>query len=245
LPQLVPYTESDTRTPPRRLMTPVKLAGQHPPLSAGNIAPDFELASVGRKGTVALSDYRGRTPVLLAMMRGLYCAFCRRHIAQLGSTRQKLMSFGVETLAIIAMPAERLRLYYRYRPVGVPLAADPELSTHRAYGLPRLELSPEIKEVVAQRHIELAHQLEIRTRDVVEIKTLLCGLDGFNPNEAEQQNRRDWSEKHGAQMIGQFLVDREGIIRWANIEGANNDGLAGLEKFPTDEEFVEVVRLLR
>jgi hypothetical protein len=39
--------------------------------------------------------------VLLAMMRGLYCAFCRRHIAQLGSTQRKLKALGIETLAIV------------------------------------------------------------------------------------------------------------------------------------------------
>ena len=37
--------------------------------------------------------------------------------------------------------------------------------------------------------------------------------------------------------IGQFLVDRDGIVRWVNIEGAT-EGLAGLEKFPTDEELL-------
>ena len=95
-------------------------------------------------GTVSLADYRGKTPVLLAMMRGLYCAFCRRHIAQLGTTRQKLRALGVEALAIVAMQPERVRLYYRYRPVSVPVAADPELVTHRAYGVPQPALTPEI-----------------------------------------------------------------------------------------------------
>jgi peroxiredoxin len=39
---------------------------------------------------VSLDDYRGRSPVLLAMFRGLYCPFCRRSIAQLGTTTDKL-----------------------------------------------------------------------------------------------------------------------------------------------------------
>jgi AhpC/TSA family len=86
------------------------------PISPGQPAPDFQLPLANEAGTVSLADYRGKTPVLLAMMRGLYCAFCRRHIAQLSSTRQKLKAFGVETLAIVAMPAERVRLYYQYGP---------------------------------------------------------------------------------------------------------------------------------
>ena len=59
--------------------------GSRPPISVGAPAPDFVLPVVNQDGadTVSLAGYRGRAPILLAMMRGLYCAFCRRHIAQL------------------------------------------------------------------------------------------------------------------------------------------------------------------
>jgi peroxiredoxin len=213
------------------------------PVSPGEPAPDFVLPAVNHDGTVSLGDYRGKTPVLLALMRGLYCAFCRRHIAQLATTRQKLRALGVEVLAIVAMQPERVRLYYRYRPVGVPLAADPDLMTHRAYGVPQPALTPEILQAVASRHLDLARQLQIPATDLTGIKSALCRQDGFEPVEAEQKARRDWSEHHGGQLIGQFLVDRDGIVRWANIEGAT-EGLAGLEKFPTDEEFVAAARQL-
>jgi peroxiredoxin len=213
------------------------------PISPGQPAPDFQLPLANEAGTVSLADYRGKTPVLLAMMRGLYCAFCRRHIAQLSSTQQKLKTFGVETLAIVAMPAERVRLYYQYRPVAVPLAADPELVTHRAYGVPQPALTREILQAVEDRHIELARELKITANDLAGIKDVLSKQDGFVPIEAEIKMRRDWSSHHGGQMIGQFLVDRDGIVRWANIEGAK-DGLAGLEKFPTDDEFIAAARQL-
>ncbi|HYM99195.1 MAG TPA: redoxin domain-containing protein [Aestuariivirgaceae bacterium] len=175
--------------------------------------------------------------MLLAMMRGLYCAFCRRHIAQLSTTRQKLQALGVEALVIVAMNPERVRLYYRYRPLAVPLAADPELITHRAYGVPQPALTPEILQAVESRHIDLAHRLQIQATDLAGIKSVLCQQDNFVPVESELKDRRDWLDRHGGQMIGQFLVDRDGIVRWVNIEGAK-DGLDGLEKFPTDEEFV-------
>ena len=175
------------------------------------------------------------------MMRGLYCAFCRRHIAQLGITRQKLKAVGVEVLAIAGMPAERMRLYYRFRPVGVPVAADPDLATHRAYGVPQPALTQDILQAVASRHVDLARELQIPAADLAGIKSALARRDGFEPVDAEQIDRRDWSEKYGGQFTGQFLVDREGIVRWVNIEGAR-DGLAGLEKFPTDEEFLAAAR---
>jgi peroxiredoxin len=213
------------------------------PVAPGEPAPDFVLPAVDLDGTVALSDYRGRTPVLLAMMRGLYCAFCRRHIAQLGTTRQKLLPLGVEVLAIVATPPERARLYYRYRPVGVPLAADPDLVTHRAYGVPQPALTPEITEAVASKYVALARKLEIPSTDQAGIRSVLCRQDGFEPVQAEQQDRRDWSLRYGAQLIGQFLIDRDGIVRWVNIEGAT-EGLAGLEKFPTDAEFLTAAKWL-
>lgn len=216
-----------------------------PPVSPGEAAPDFVLPVVNQDGTetVSLAAYRGRAPVLLAMMRGLYCAFCRRHIAQLGTTRRKLKAMGVEALAIAAMQPERLRLYYRFRPVAVPVAADPELATHRAYGVPQPALTPEILQAVSSRHIELARELQIAATDLAGIKSALCLRDGFEPVEAELKDRRDWSERHGGQFTGQFLVDRDGIVRWVNIEGSR-EGLAGLEKFPTDEEFLRAAQLV-
>ena len=132
------------------------------PLRPGDPAPDFKLPSVNREGTVSLADFRGKSPVLLAMMRGLYCAFCRRHIAQLGTTRQKLLKLGVETLAIVPMQPERLRLYYRFRPVNVPVAADPDMVTHRAYGVPQPALTPEITRDVSARYLDLAPSWKLR-----------------------------------------------------------------------------------
>jgi peroxiredoxin len=214
-----------------------------PPISLGEPALDFVLPAVNLDGNVALADYRGKTPVLLAMMRGLYCAFCRRHIAQLGTTRQKLRALGVEVLAIVGMQPERARLYYRFRPVGVPVAADPDLVTHRAYGVPQPTLTPEITQAVASKYLDLARELQIPTADPAEIRSALGRRDGFEPLPAELKDRRDWSERYGGQLIGQFLVDREGIVRWVNIEGAK-EGLAGLEKFPTDEEFLAAAQRL-
>jgi hypothetical protein len=53
------------------------------------------------------------------------------------------------------------------------------------------------------------------------------------PKVGRSHERRDWSDRHGAQLIGQFLIDRDGIVGWVNIEG-----VAGLEKFPTDDELL-------
>lgn len=41
-------------------------------LQPGEPAPDFALPAVHRAGDVSLTDYRGRSPILLALLRGLY-----------------------------------------------------------------------------------------------------------------------------------------------------------------------------
>lgn len=43
-----------------------------PPLKPGERAPDFTLPAAHRDGIVSLADYRGRSPVLLALFRGIY-----------------------------------------------------------------------------------------------------------------------------------------------------------------------------
>jgi len=45
---------------------------RRPPLRPGEPAPDFTLPAANRQGTVSLADYRGRSPLLLALYRGLY-----------------------------------------------------------------------------------------------------------------------------------------------------------------------------
>ncbi len=45
---------------------------RRPPVQLGEPAPDFTLPAANREGSVSLAEYRGRTPLLLALYRGLY-----------------------------------------------------------------------------------------------------------------------------------------------------------------------------
>src|SRR5215831_12470545 len=123
-------------------------------LQPGEPAPDFTLPAVHREGPVSLGDYRGRSPVLLAFFRGIYCPFCRRQIAKLGLSRDRLQAAGVETLAVVASNLERTRLYFRYRPTRVPLAVDPALISHRAYGVSKFPATPELMEAIQTTRVD-------------------------------------------------------------------------------------------
>src|SRR5688572_4010761 len=114
-----------------------------PPVAPGEPAPEFTLPAVDRPEMVSLADYRGRSPVFLALFIGLWCPFCRRSIAQMGATESRLKATGVEALAIVATTPENARLYFKFRPTRLRLASDPGLTTHRAYGLPKPASTPE------------------------------------------------------------------------------------------------------
>ena len=51
------------------------------PLQPGDRAPNIVLDAITRDGKISLDDYRGQRPILVALFRGLHCAFCRRHLA--------------------------------------------------------------------------------------------------------------------------------------------------------------------
>lgn len=207
------------------------------PVRPGEAAPAFTLATVEREGTVSLADYRG-TPLFLALFRGLYCPFCRRAIDRLGVTGEALRSLGVETLGIVATKTENARLYFRHRPTKLPLAADPELSTHRAYGVPKPEVTPEFLQAMQSARINPTGELP-QPLPLLEASAALDQLHGFEPTEVDRQDR----QRQTPQLQGEFLVDRDGIVRWVHIECAN-DGIAGLGKSPTDEEVLAAARSL-
>lgn len=204
----------------------------------GKPAPEFTLPAVHREGEVSLADYRGKSHLLLAIFVGLYCPFCRRNIAQLGGTQEKLRERGVETLAVVATELDNAKLYFKYRPARVALVADPYLVTHRAYGLPRVEVTEELMSELGALRFNPTGELP-EPLPMSEVGSLLDRKDGFQRTPADLRDiDRQWP-----QLKGQFLVDRDGIVRWAHIE-CGTDGLAGIGKFPSDDELLAVARTI-
>lgn len=156
----------------------------------------------------------------------------------LGRTAEKLKAVGVETLGIVATAAERTRLYYRFSSPRVELGADPDLTTHHTYGLPQSEATQELLQVVHSKLGGLARELGLNVPEA-EVWGALDRLDGFELTKGDEAD----FQRHQAQFIGQFLVDRAGIVRWANVECAK-EGLAGLDAFPTDQELLAAAQAL-
>jgi hypothetical protein len=155
----------------------------------------------------------------------------------LGSTAEKLREAGVETLGIVGTPVDRARKYFRYRRPRCRVGSDPELATHRAFGVPRTAMTPELWGAITRLTDDLARDvgLEIPAGDGHHA---LDRADGIDP-----ADYLDDEERHQMQFTAQFLVDREGVIRWASVECADG-GLQGLDVFPSDEELLAAARAL-
>jgi peroxiredoxin len=218
---------------------------RYEPLQPGEPAPDFALPAVNREGQVALADYRGRSPILVGLFRGLHCPFCRRQLVQLGTTQEKLKGVGVEIVAVVNTPAERARLYFKYRPARVLLAADPDAATHRAFRVPAGVLVEDGSTTSWPLSATMGQLQAVLINPTGELPAAqppfaaneaLNRLDGFEPTEVDQQI----AATHGMQLTGHFLIDRDGIVRWRQVEAAER--MSDLAKFPSDEEILRAAR---
>jgi AhpC/TSA antioxidant enzyme len=167
---------------------------------------------------------------------------------QLAGKAERLRAAGIEALAIVISPIERARLYFKHRPVGIPVLADPDLVVHRAFGLPRFELM-DGKAATARWPLALTRQEFLAARSdamgespaplsFVEAGALLNERDGYELTEVDEQVRA----KHWTQLAGHFLIDRAGIIRWTHVEAER--GIGDFGKFPGDEEILTAARTL-
>ncbi|MBZ9734321.1 redoxin domain-containing protein [Mesorhizobium sp. CA18] len=192
------------------------------PLQPGDRAPNVVLDAITQEGKIALDDFRGQKPVLVGLFRGLHCAFCRRHIAAQARLDPELREKGVESLTVVNTPIERARLYFRYHPMPNLLAAsDPERASHRAFGLPNLEFTQDETNWPYKVSMTAAKDMRVdipgelpAPMDPFAASEFLDKKDHYEVTEADEQMM---ATGHG-QLIGQFLLDRQGVVRWSFTE---------------------------
>lgn len=156
----------------------------------------------------------------------------------------------METLAIINTPVERARVYFKYRPTRAVLLADPDATTHRSFGLPKVELvaagaggeasrwpvRTTLEELLAMR-INPSGELP-EPRNPFEAMKAVNEKDGFQLTEVDEQI----AAAHGTWLPGHFLIDQSGRIRWTHIEA--KDRMTDIGKFPSEEELLAAARAL-
>ncbi|PDT80340.1 redoxin family protein [Sinorhizobium sp. BJ1] len=192
------------------------------PLQPGERAPNIVLDAISSEGKITLDDFRGRSPLLIGLFRGLMCPFCRRHVATMAQLNPVLREKGIESLAVVNTPVERARLYFRYHPIaGLLAASDPGRASHRAFGLPLLEFTENETDwpykvgmdVVRTMRVDRPGELP-EPMDPATAADLLNEKDGYELTEADQHVRIPGH----MQLVGHFLLDREGVVRWRFTE---------------------------
>ena len=208
------------------------------PVQCGDLAPDFMVPAVHEERTISLADYRGKAPLLLGLFRGMYCPFCRRALAQMATTSEHLKSLGVDSLAIVGTELDNARLYFKFRPTRMAIGADPHLTTHRSYGVPRPEPTPDLMQLASATLVNPTGELP-SPLPVPAAAAALGALDGYQYTPTDQRD----AESTFTQMKGQFLIDRDGVVRWANIE-CSQEGLSGMGKFPSHAELMSAASIV-
>jgi peroxiredoxin len=214
------------------------IAESRSPVAPGQPAPDFKLPAIDGAGTVSLADYRGRRPLFLSLLVGLWCPFCRRALAHMGTMEGRLKDLGVETLGVVATTPDNARLYFKYRPTRLRLGSDPELSTHRAYGVPKPAPTPEFMHALETVRINPDGVLPAPL-PIAQAAMAVAKADGY----VETPTDKAELERQWPQLKAQFLIDRDGVVRWANIEAS--EGPAGVGKFPSAEDIITAATSLR
>ena len=217
-------------------------------LAVGDRAPDFTVAAVREPGHISLADYRGRQPFFLGLYRGLHCPFCRRHLAILDMLRQRLDPLGVATLAVVNTPVDRARMYFRDSRTGVRIGADPDAAVHHAFTVPEIQfVEPAARTASWPQQITFDEFMSHRINPTgelpapaspIESNDALNAQDGFKPTPEDDAIRA----RHGTLLVGNFLVDRNGVIRWRYLEGERSP--ADIGKFPTIDQIVNEARQL-
>lgn len=181
-------------------------------LGPGDLAPDFELPAADSDGTVALAEYLRGGPVLLTMLRGLYCPFCRRHISQLRPTCEALRVAGIALLGVVVASPERARRYFGHFPPCFPIAAAPDRAIHRAYGVAEMIRTPEFGSEAERRAAQALREMGLQVPPG-QARSVFIACDGF---EMTTEDQAEWQRPH--QTVAHFLIGSDGLIRWARVD---------------------------
>lgn len=178
------------------------------PLGPGDRAPDFQLPAADREDTVHLAEHLRRGPVLLTLLRGLYCPFCRRHLTRVGQVAEPLRAAGIGLLGVVVASPQRARQYFGYRPTRFPVAAAPDRRVHQAYGLAEVPRGPELREETERRSAAALQEIGLQP-PAGEASQMFLSAGGF---EMTPEDQTEFGRAR--QTVGYFLIAGDGVIRW-------------------------------
>lgn len=104
------------------------------PVRRGEAAPDLELTAEDG-GTVLLSSFWEERPALVMLWRHLGCGCGLERIKRLGAEYEGYQAAGLNCVVVCPGDLERVVAYKERFGLPGPVLADPDYSTHQAFGL--------------------------------------------------------------------------------------------------------------
>jgi peroxiredoxin Q/BCP len=145
-------------------------------IEIGDQAPDFDLAGTGQQN-YRLTDYRDRW-VVLAFYPGDFTPVCTRQFCSYRDAADHLDDLDAEVLGISPQSVSSHERFVTEHGLTVPLLADPDHTTARAYGVVapgglvrRSIFIVDPEGIVRYRHVAL---LGLRYKDVEHLASALA-----------------------------------------------------------------------
>jgi peroxiredoxin len=154
--------------------------------AVGEVAPDFSLPQVNG-GSVQLSDYRGKQPVVLAFTRifteKLFCPFCYPHIQDLKTRYQEIRDRGAELLMIASIDPLQSQQVVEQLYLPYPFLSDPDCQIFRRYGVGQALGAPLPAQFIIDRNglITFRHLFSFVDSNA-ETDTILTEIDKLSSN---------------------------------------------------------------
>lgn len=104
------------------------------PVRRGELAPDLELIDENGSG-VHLSDWWAEKPALVMLWRHLGCGCGIERLERLKAEHAEYEAAGLNPVVVAPGELGRVLAYKESYGVPVPILADPEYTTHNAFGL--------------------------------------------------------------------------------------------------------------
>jgi len=187
------------------------------PVRRGQPAPDIELtAEDGSR--VSLSRYWQEKPALVMLWRHLGCGCGLERIERLHDEYEAYLESGLNVVVVAPGEIERVTAYKERYGLPTPVLADPEYTTHKAFGLSHWS----------------------REQVLYDAPDEYCSLTEEAGREFQEDRR-----KQGRPLVddpwmqsGEFAVDTEGVVRVAYLYNYCAD-------YPDPQVFLTAARLAR
>ena len=202
-----------------------------PGLRAGERAPSFRLPSA-QGPIVDLDEVRARANVVLWFTKGFACPFCRQQMSQLARGLPRLREVDAEPIVVTRTPLARAEMYARHFPMPMPYLSDADGSVRRAY---RLDVRPKPARFYLRKLFRLRH---------AAFPPSDFGPSGRLGNPAGMQTTPgELVATLADEDTALFVVDRNGIVRFAKAGGMRAEGgLGAVWQLPSIDEIVEALR---